>query len=109
MASIMFMLVLLGVLLSAFSSSISWIWRAGLLESELCVGGFLVNIVVGVNDQVFCFGHVGLFVAVGRVHLDNEGFAISCVLEECDALDAGLLFAPAYGFRVDVADVVCGL
>ena len=78
-----------------------------MLESGLCEGGFLVNVVVGVNDQAFCFGYVGWFVVAGRVRLDNEGFTISCVLEECDAPDASFPFAPAYGFHVDVADVVC--
>lgn len=50
-------------------------WRG--LESELGDCGFLVNVVASVNNQVFRFGHVGLFVAAGRVHLDNEGFAVS--------------------------------
>lgn len=81
--------------------------RALALESELGEGGFLVNVVGSVNDQVFCLGHVGAFVAAGRVHLDDEGFAASCGLEECDTPDAVVLFAPADGFHVDVADVVC--
>ena len=81
--------------------------RLLVLESELGEGGLLVNIVVGVNDRAFCFGHVGWFVAAGRAHLDNEGFAISCVLEERDAPDAVLLLPPACGFHVGVADAVC--
>lgn len=93
----MFTLVLLGVLLSAFSSSISWIWRAGLLESEVGEGGFLVNVVVGVNDRAFCFGRVGWFVAAGRVYFADEGFAGSGSLVKCDVPDAALPFAPAYG------------
>ena len=81
--------------------------RALSLESELGECGFFVNVVGSVNDQVFCLGHVGAFVAAGRVNLDDEGFAASCVLEECDAPDAALPFAPADGFHVDVANVVC--
>lgn len=82
-------------------------WRPLSLESELGEGWFLVNVVASVNDQVFVFGHVGAFVAAGSIHLDDEGFVAPCGLEECDAPDAALPFAPAYGFHVDVADVVC--
>lgn len=75
----------------------SWIWRGGLLESEVGEGGFLVNVVVGVNDQAFCFGHVGWFVAAGRVYFADEGFAGSGSLVKCGVPDAVLPFAPAYG------------
>ena len=77
-------------------------------ESELGGGGFLVAVVVAaVVRVVFRFCRVGWFVAAGRVRLDDEGFAASCVLEECDAPIVSFPFAPAYGLRVGVADVVC--
>ena len=68
------------------------------LEPELSEGGFFVAVVANcVNDQVFAFGHVGWFVAAGRVYLSDEGFAVSDRLKECDAPDAVVPFAPAYG------------
>ena len=74
-------------------------------ESELGEGGFLVAVVVAaVVRVVFRFCHVGAFVAAGRVHLDNEGFAASCVLEECDAPNASLPFAPTFG-----GDILLGI
>lgn len=78
-------------------------------ESELGEGGFIVSLLVvaAVVRVVFRFCHVGRFVAAGRVNLDDEGFAASYVLEECDAPNAALPFAPAHGFHVDVANVVC--
>ena len=68
------------------------------LESELGEGGFLVNVVAHcVNDQVFCFCHVGRFVAAGRVYLNDEGFAGSGGFVKCDVPDAALPFAPTFG------------
>ena len=78
------------------------------LESELGEGVLLVTVVVAaVVRVVFRFGHVGRFVAAGRVHLEDEGFAGSGSLVKCDVPGAPLPFAPAYGFHVDVTDVVC--
>lgn len=81
-------------------------------ESGLGEGGFFVALlVVAAVAQVVPFLRLSVWqlAAAGRVRLDNGGFAASCVLEDCDAPNAALPFAPAYGFRVDVADVVCDL
>ena len=79
-----------------------------MLESEVGEGGFLVNIVVGVNDQAFCFGHVGWFVAAGRVYFADEGFAGSGSLVKCDVPDAALPFVPAYGGDI-LLNIVVGV
>lgn len=79
-----------------------------MLESEVGEGGFLVNIVVGVNDQAFCFGHVGWFVAAGRVYFADEGFAGSGSLVKCDVPDAALPFAPTFGGDI-LLNIVVGV
>lgn len=78
------------------------------LESELSEGGFLVNVVGSVNDQVFAFGHVGWFVAAGRVYFTDEGFAGSGSLVKCDVPDAALPFAPTFGGNI-LFNVVVGV
>ena len=83
--------------------------RAGLLESELGEGGFLVAVVVAAVVRVmFRFGHVGWFVAAGRVYFSDEGFTGSCGLEECDVPDAALPFAPTFGGNI-LFNIVVGV
>lgn len=79
-----------------------------LLESELGEGGFLVNVVGSVNDQVFVFGHVGRFVAAGRVYFADEGFAGSGSFVKCDVPDAAFPFAPTFGGDI-LLDIVVGV
>ena len=83
--------------------------RALSLESELGEGWFLVNVVVAaVVRVVFRFCHVGAFVASGRVHFADEGFAGSGSFVKCDVPDAALPFAPTFGGDI-LLDIVVGV
>ena len=83
--------------------------RSLLLESELGEGWFLVAVVANcVNDQVFCLGHVGAFVAAGCVYFADEGFAGSGRFVKCDVPDAALSFAPTFGSDI-LLNIVVGV